>query len=325
MEKTKMKNIPVGAFVQVATAIQAKESSDGNYSFTVQALGGEVIDHWWFGRIIQDISGMTMAQDRIPLDYNHNPDEIIGYAELQSTDDVLRLNATIVPFESDRGAEIVHKHNQGVPYQASIDYVPTKPDEILFEEIAEGQMTQVNGKEFEGPLTVVRKFVLHGLAICPHGADSDTSLNAQQSRNKKETMEVSVMENTKEEKEVQKTESTPIDSRSEFKQFVADFGVEKAGVYFEQGLSREAASKQYLADMKSELDAEKQARAVAESKLVEAETAKAKQSTQADGHFDGDGEATQKFTRQSIAKMSLKEYEQNRDEILDACNRGEVK
>ena len=291
--QTSKKQIPVGSCRQVVAEVQAKKADDGTFKFSIQALGGEVLNHWWMGPIIQDLSGMKMAADRIPLDYIHNSEEVIGYAELQNADGALKLNATIVPFESDRGAEVVHKQSLGVPYQASIDYVPTKPGEILYEQIEEGQVTMVNGKEFQGPLTVVRQWILHGLAICPHGADSDTSVTAQQSQNKNEMMEVSVMDPIKEKKEVQTVESAPVDARAEFKQFVADFGVEKAGKYFEQGLSFDDAGKQYRTDLEAELTAEKQARGDADKKVVELETAKEKQAVP-DGHFDEQSEKDEK-------------------------------
>ncbi len=316
--------VPVSALRQIAgNEIQATKEENGNLTFNVQALGGEIIDHWWFGRVIQDLDGMSMGGDKIPLDYNHF--EVIGYAELQSKDEVLKLGATIVPFEKDRGAEVAHKIGEGVPYQASIDYVPTKPDELLYEYIDEGEMTHVNGKEFEGPLTVVRKWTLHGLAICPHGADSDTSVKAQQSMNKENTMEVSIMEKTNE-KEVQAQDVPVVDSRAEFRQFVAEFGAKKAGEYFQKGLTFEQAEKQSASDTKAELEALKQSTAETEKELAELKTAKEalKQSQDVDGHFDGATE-TATFTRQSIRAMSREEYQQNRDAILVASNNGELK
>jgi len=325
---TEKKKIPILAFRQIAgNEIQAKKEDSGNLTFNVQALGGEVIEHWWFGRIVQDMAGMTMAAERIPLDYNHDAGEVIGFAEIQSTIEGLFLTATIVPFENDRGAEIAHKIAAGVPYQSSIDYVPTKPDEILYEYIAENEITQVNGKEFEGPLTVVRKWTLHGLAICPHGADSDTSVKAQQSKNEDNTMEVSVMEKTNE-KEVQAQEEVlPIvDSRAEFRQFVAEFGAEKASEYFQKGLTFEQAEKQSASDTKAELEALKQSKDAADKELAELKAANDahKQSQEVDAHFDGETE-TATFTRQSIRAMSREEYQQNRDAILAAANKGEVK
>ena len=323
MKKIKKQSIPQTAFMQVAADVTAKADESGNYKFSITALGGEVLEHWWFGPIIQDLSGMQMAGDRIPLDYNHDSKEIIGFAELKSTGDALELNATIVPYESDRGAEIIHKLGAGVPYQASIDYTPTKPDEILYEYIDENEVTQVNGKEFQGPLTVVRKWILHGLAICPHGADSDTSVKAQQSKNTDNKTEVSIMENKVEEKEVVKAvEVQAVDPRAEFRQFVAEFGMENASNYFEQGLDMVGAQKQFLQDVKAELETTKQALVAKDEKIAELEVMPEKQVV--DGHFETATE-TVTFTRQSIAKMTRSEYEQNREAIMAACKKGEVK
>jgi hypothetical protein len=63
------------------------------------------------------------------------------------------------------------KMREGVPYEASIFF---GGDGIKIQEIAEGQVEQVNGREFAGPGVIVREWPLRGVAICPYGADSNT-------------------------------------------------------------------------------------------------------------------------------------------------------
>jgi hypothetical protein len=78
-----------------------------------------------------------------------------------------------VPFcENDRASEVIHKAGAGVPYEASIFF---DPNEYVLEEVSPGAKVQVNGYELEGPAAVVRQWTLRGVAICPYGADRNTS------------------------------------------------------------------------------------------------------------------------------------------------------
>jgi hypothetical protein len=60
---------------------------------------------------------------------------------------------------------------QGVPYEASIFF---GGDGIKIEEVGEGKMQTVNGRQFDGPGVIIREWPLRGVAICPYGADQNT-------------------------------------------------------------------------------------------------------------------------------------------------------
>jgi hypothetical protein len=98
---------------------------------------------------------------------------VLGYLnhfETESGD--LIASGALTPWrEDDRASEVMFKMREGVPYEASIFF---GGDGLKVQEIAEGQIEQVNGRQFEGPGIIIREWPLRGVAICPYGADSNT-------------------------------------------------------------------------------------------------------------------------------------------------------
>jgi hypothetical protein len=142
--------------------------------FRMVARTGQPIEHWFWGNVVHDLDGMRLHKQRVPIDYAHDSKEVIGYAnkfDVESGD--LVVSGALVPFkDSDRATEIIHKQREGVPYEASINF---GGDGIRLEEVRDGQSVQVNGYQFSGPGVVIREWPLRGIAVCPYGADANTS------------------------------------------------------------------------------------------------------------------------------------------------------
>ncbi len=136
------------------------------------ARAGKPIEHWYFGKVVHDFAGMQ-HKNRIPIDYVHSENDVIGYVnKFDASSGDLQLSGALVPFkESDRATEIIFKAKAGVPYEASIDF----RDSMVMEELRAGQMANVNGNDVEGPAVVIRQWTLRGVAVCPYGADPNTS------------------------------------------------------------------------------------------------------------------------------------------------------
>ena len=149
--------------------------SDGDKTAKVKimARSSEPLEHPYWGRVVHDMEGMQLSKSRIPLDYNHDADEIVGYLNHFNHDsEGLHVNGVLTPFsEQDRASEIIYKMAQGVPYEASINFGGPG---ITVEEVPAGASVLVNGFEFQGPGSVVRSWPLRGVAICPYGADPAT-------------------------------------------------------------------------------------------------------------------------------------------------------
>lgn len=145
-------------------------AATGAVTANVLARSGRAIEHPWWGRLIHDQAGREQLKDRLPLDYCHDSGQILGYAEDWRTEaNNLVCVATLLPGESDRAREVIDLARRGVPYEASISFTP-----ILIEELRPGKSATVNGQLIEGPASVIRRWRLTGLAVCPRGADSNT-------------------------------------------------------------------------------------------------------------------------------------------------------
>ena len=147
------------------------------------ARSGKPIEHWFWGKVVHDLSGMKLNKQRLVIDYCHDDKEIIGYLnKFDSSSGDLITSGALVPFkDSDRATEIIHKMKMGVPYQASINF---GGDGIVIEEVAEGQSVEVNGYTLTGEAVIVRQWPLRGVAVCPYGADENTESTMFNDNNK---------------------------------------------------------------------------------------------------------------------------------------------
>jgi hypothetical protein len=93
--------------------------------------------------------------------------------QFDAGDEGLKVAGEIVSFQpDDRAAEVVHKADAGVPYQASVYF---DPNSVIVEDVAPNSQVTVNGYQLVGPAVVIRQWTLRGVSICPYGADAGTS------------------------------------------------------------------------------------------------------------------------------------------------------
>ncbi len=140
----------------------------------VLARTGQPVWHWYWDWIVHDMAGMQ-SKDRIALDYRHDPDEPIGFADKISATTELRLSGELISRSpEDQAAKIMDLGPAGVPYEASIHFNPMSME---LEWIPEGFQAQVNGQTVSGPVTIVRKWELLRCAICLTGVDGGSQTN----------------------------------------------------------------------------------------------------------------------------------------------------
>jgi hypothetical protein len=180
MANTTKKQVPVEA-LRFAAEITQGDNGSGSKTVPIKlvARSAQPIEHWYWGRVAHDLSGMT-SKSRVPLDYCHNEAEVIGYANKFTVDgDGLVASGALTPYaDGDRASEVIHKSREGVPYEASIFF---DPDNLVIEEIPRGMSATVNGYDLEGPAAVIRQWTLRGIAVCPYGADGSTSVQFSKS------------------------------------------------------------------------------------------------------------------------------------------------
>jgi len=173
---TRTKSVPVAATRFGIGEFEFGDNGEGAKTAPVRMVArtGKPIEHWYWGRVVHDLSGMHLHKARLPIDYCHDYAEVIGYLNKFDADSGdLVCSGALVPYkDSDRASEIVFKARAGVPWEASIDF---GGDGIKIEELGEDQSAEVNGYEFEGPGVIIREWPLRGVAVVPYGADMNTS------------------------------------------------------------------------------------------------------------------------------------------------------
>ena len=132
-----LSEVPANACTLAGGIIEVGDNGDTASTAPVRLLArsSQPIEHWYWGKVVHDMDGMTLHKDRLPIDYVHDPKEVIGYLnKFESTDDGMVTSGALTPWkESDRATEIITKMRAGVPYEASINF---GGDGIKVEEIA---------------------------------------------------------------------------------------------------------------------------------------------------------------------------------------------
>lgn len=185
MNEKNFSAIPANACLMSVGEFKLGDNGEGAKTAPISlvARSGKPIEHWFWGKVVHDLSGMRLHKSRLAIDYVHDDKEIIGYLNhFDSTSGDLVASGALVPFkDNDRATEILHKLSQGVPYEASINF---GGDGIKVEEVAVGMVAQVNGFQLEGPACIIREWPLRGVAVCPYGADANTESRALSNTNK---------------------------------------------------------------------------------------------------------------------------------------------
>jgi len=276
---TKTRSVPAAACCMNIGELELGDNGENAKSSPIRmtARSGKPINHWFWGSIVHDLSGMKLHKERLPIDYNHDASEVVGYLNhFETVEGNLVASGALTPFqEKDRATEIMFKAKAGVPYEASIFF-----GDPVMEEIDEGQLAQVNGYEFVGPGVIVRQWNLRGVAICPYGADMNTAsqladgkeipvhfLNRRDMETNNTNAEGAIAPVEAEETESAEVQETveavePVKSEpitvAPGKAFMDAFGEANGALYFAKGMSMEdamAAHMRRLSDENAQLRA----------------------------------------------------------------------
>jgi len=240
------KEMPVGAnqyrMVAPNQKFSMEDTGDGKRQVRLLAFTGDPVKHWWWGDCIFDRSGCVIENERIPIDYNHDWEDSIGYLDRFSGEKELVCEGFLIPYDKpdDRATEVIYKAERGQPYQCSV----MVGEYIEIEEVPKDYTAQVNGMTVAGPITIYRKYTIAGVAICPYGTDPQTSTTLF---NKGQNMPQAQTAQTPETK-------TQENGRELFKRFQKLFGAEKAAKYFSDGLTEEEAKDEFIDESNESLD-----------------------------------------------------------------------
>ena len=137
--------------------------------FMMKAYSGNVIESWFFGRVIFDIAGMRLNA-KLPALREHDRLKATGVIDrVNKKAGELSAGGYFLESTPD-GRQVPALIKEGFPFQASIGAFPE-----VVEEVKNKAEVSVNGRTFEGPGIVVRKSHIREISFVTLGADPETA------------------------------------------------------------------------------------------------------------------------------------------------------
>lgn len=121
-----------------------------------------------YGLFVIDLKGINL-RSKIPMLVDHNGTKIAGFADkCLITDRGLELSG-VLSKTTEYGRMVAGLCDEGFPWQASVGI-----DNIVREEIGEGEICEVNGLTLAGPVSIARSCDLPETSFLYQGADTAT-------------------------------------------------------------------------------------------------------------------------------------------------------
>ena len=213
----------------------------------IKVITSSILEHPGLGRFRVKTESAAPSKDRVPLDYNHNEEEVIGYVEnFQCNADAIIADGVVLIGDdsSDAAKTFAQNIDGGVPFEAS-----------AFLDLSEAESV-----ELEDGVTEWSGALIRGVAICPYGTDRKTTVSLRlgetnfvvRLKNKSSNNEDEVMD---EEKKVSIEDQKKDDSknpREELEEMIEEFGLERGVDFFRRGVSIEEAREEDYQSLKAE-------------------------------------------------------------------------
>jgi hypothetical protein len=153
--------------------------------FTMVAYtGGPMKIAGWRYPVVVDLAGMAIPSQSRPVRFGHDATSGVGHTDRIAVEGGRLIAVGVVSRDTAAAREIVVSARNGFPWQASIGAAVEQ-----FEFVQEGQAVTVNGREFQGPVNVVRRATLGEISFVDLGADGETSARLAAAAKEKEIMD----------------------------------------------------------------------------------------------------------------------------------------
>lgn len=150
---------------------------DGPARVAIQVYSGNAVNLSDYGidvPVVYNMQGITVKKETVPYLLNHNQNDVLGaVTKFNLSSAGIRAEATH-SYPSSQSKEVGDAIKNGVPYEASMGYIPDFDSVVLHEK----GTVQVNGKTFQAPLLVVNKGQIVEVSATLFGRDSETSVNS---------------------------------------------------------------------------------------------------------------------------------------------------
>jgi phage major head subunit gpT-like protein len=151
----------------------ADGDAPANPTFEITAYTGRAIRQSWSRNpLVVDLAGMDTTRQAIPILWGHEAslDSLLGQSTVVANDGEQITLAGELIGEGPLADRVISLARKGLRLQASIG-----ADTGRIENVAPGEVVNVNGRDFTGPISVVRASSLREVSIVLFGADAATS------------------------------------------------------------------------------------------------------------------------------------------------------
>lgn len=136
----------------------------------VAYTGGPMRVAGWRYPVVVDLAGLSIPSQSRPIRFGHDMQSGVGHTDTIRIQDGQLVAAGVVSRDTAAAKEIVVSARNGFPWQASMGAGVEE-----FEFVKENQLVTVNGREFSGPVNVIRRATLGEISFVDLGADGRTS------------------------------------------------------------------------------------------------------------------------------------------------------
>ena len=134
------------------------------YTCTPMRVGG------WRHPVVLDLAGLSIPSQSRPIRFGHDPLSGVGHTDSIRVEQGQLVAGGLVSRDTPAAREVVTSSRNGFPWQASVGASVEE-----FEFVKESQQVTVNGKQYSGPLNVVRRSTLGEISFVDLGADGSTN------------------------------------------------------------------------------------------------------------------------------------------------------
>lgn len=163
---------------QLTISAAAADGGDGGKlpSFQMLAYNGGKLGQR-YGVTVVDLA-TVLIRATTPILFNHDSSQPVGYGVVANDGKTLHASG-VISFggTSPAAQQIIEGGRNGFPWQASIG--GGESDTMTVDEVAPGEIVEVNGQELQGPFYLFRNMSLNEISIVVNGADSGTSTTIQ--------------------------------------------------------------------------------------------------------------------------------------------------
>lgn len=168
----KKNHLAIQAEFSVAAAMDSAGQPVAPTFSLVGYTGAAIKQSWSRNPLVVDLAGMDTGSGILPILYGHDAslDSVLGQSSTTINDGKQLVLAGDLFGASQTSEQVLNLARRGMKFQASIG-----ADINRIENVSAGEKVVVNGREFAGPISVVRSSKLREVSIVLMGADANTS------------------------------------------------------------------------------------------------------------------------------------------------------